>query len=64
MKTFDVYYKALNEEGELATFSYFIISSSWESAKAAIPPTHWISGQVLSVEDEDTGIKINLDNLN
>lgn len=65
MPTFDVHYKTVKPEtGEVVTMSYFMNAVSWEEAEQRLPPTHYIFGKVLEVVDEETGMRINMDNLN
>lgn len=64
MRTYDIWYKDINSLGNVSTFSYFLDATSWEAAEKAIPPTHWVHGCVVAVVDEETGVRIDYDNLN
>lgn len=64
MKTFDVHHYDINEQGDVAVFSYFLQAMSWEHAEEIIPATHWVDGCVVATVDEQTGVQIDFDNLN
>lgn len=65
MPTFDIYFIDIEKEtGRIFTNSYYVNAPTWEAVEAMIPATHWVSGKVISIEDEDSGVIINLDNLN
>lgn len=63
-RTFEVIYKDLNAEGELADFSYFIQAMSWAEAESKVPATHRVHGSVVATVDYETGLRIGFDSLN
>lgn len=64
LKTFEVLYKDLNSEGDIADFSYFIQARSWAEAESKVPSTHRVHGCVVATVDYETGLRIDFDNLN
>lgn len=64
MRTFEILHYGINDQGDVSKFSYFLNARNWEHAETLIPPTHWVHGLVMAVQDEETGITIDLDNLN
>ena len=62
--TFEVTWRDINEQGELATFSRFIRASSWAEAESLITPVERVHGKVIGIMDEASGVLVDLDNLN
>jgi hypothetical protein len=60
LKTFEIHYRDVNESGDVTTFSYMVLATSWEEAEKRIPATHWVNGRVISVIDEESGLEIDL----
>lgn len=60
LKTFEIHHRGINEEGEIVTFSYMILATSWEEAERMIPENHWVNGRVVAVIDAKSGLEIDL----